>query len=158
MIVQTPFETSAIEVAMAFDNHVALVGSVVDDIELRYTRDSRAVTNFKLAVVSSRTGHDDGHRSYVDVACWGELAAHAAQRLAKGDKIVLLGRLERESWVAKDGQKRTKLKVVAAELGLALEALEAVTERDETAAEAPAGPVPDEEEDAPDVEEGAAVS
>lgn len=143
---------------MAFDNHVALVGNAVDDIELRYTRDGRAVTNFKLAVVSSRSGHDEGHRSYVDVACWGELAAHAAQRLAKGDKIVLLGRLERESWVAKDGQKRTKLKVVAAELGLALEALEAVTERDEGAAALPSSDLADEEEEAPESAEGIVVS
>ena len=143
---------------MAFDNHVALVGTAVDDIELRYTRDGRAVTNFKLAVVSSRSGHDEGHRSYVDVACWGELAAHAAQRLAKGDKIVLLGRLERESWVAKDGQKRTKLKVVAAELGLALEALEAVSERDETATALRAGDLPEEDEEAPETAEGITVS
>jgi hypothetical protein len=48
--------------------------------------------------------------------------------------------------------------VVAAELGLALEALEAVSERDETATALRAGDLPEEDEEAPETAEGITVS
>lgn len=129
-----------------FDNHVAIVGDLVDDVALRHTSAGRPVANFRLAVPSGRSPGEDHERpSFVDIACWSDLAGHAAEHLSRGDRVVLLGRLERQSWVTKDGQRRTKLQVVADELGLALDALEPAEDGEEP----PASAEPPEELDLP---------
>ncbi len=46
---------------------------------------------------------------------WGRLAQIANDYVKKGEAVLICGRLRLETWV-KDGQKRSKLKVVASRL------------------------------------------
>jgi single-strand DNA-binding protein len=45
---------------------------------------------------------------------------HAAQSLAKGSRVVVVGRLQQRAWTAEDGSARSTVEVVADELGPSL--------------------------------------
>lgn len=49
---------------------------------------------------------------FIDVTVWGKSAENSSQYLKKGSAALVEGRLKLDSW-EKDGQKRSKLKVVA---------------------------------------------
>ena len=95
-------------------NVVALIGRVVADPELRYTPSGVAVTTLRLAV-NRRFKSESGEKEadFFDVVAWRQSAEFAANYLTKGRLIAVYGRLQQRSWVQQDGQKRTKIEVVA---------------------------------------------
>jgi single-strand DNA-binding protein len=56
-------------------------------------------------------------------------AVHAAESLAKGSRVVVVGRLVQRSWQADDGSARSAVEVVADELGPSLKWATATTTR-----------------------------
>jgi single-strand DNA-binding protein len=58
--------------------------------------------------------------SFFTVIVWRDQAEHAAQSLAKGSRVVVVGRLQQRSWTAEDGSARSTVEVVADELGASL--------------------------------------
>ena len=56
-------------------------------------------------------------------------AEHVAESLAKGSRVVVVGRLQQRSWTAEDGSARSVVEVVAEELGLSLRWATATTTR-----------------------------
>ena len=60
---------------------------------------------------------------------WRDQAEHAAQSLAKGSRVVVMGRLQQRSWTAEDGNARSVVEVVAEELGPSLRWATATTTR-----------------------------
>jgi len=51
---------------------------------------------------------------------WRDQPEHAAQSLAKGSRVVVMGRLQQRIWTAEDGSARSLVEVVAEELGPSL--------------------------------------
>lgn len=99
---------------MASFNRVVLLGNLTRDPELRYIGSGMAVSDIGLAV-NDRVKRNDQwveETTFVDVTLWGRTAEVAHEYLSKGSSILIEGRLKMDSW-EKDGQKRTKLKVVA---------------------------------------------
>jgi single-strand DNA-binding protein len=102
----------------------ALTGNLTRDPEIRYTRDGQATTTFGLAV--NRRWQDRESReweestSFFDVVCWRELAENAALSLTKGMRVVVAGRLEQRNWETEEGERRSKVEVVADDLGASL--------------------------------------
>jgi single-strand DNA-binding protein len=60
---------------------------------------------------------------------WRDQAEHAAHSLAKGSRVVVVGRLQQRSWTAEDGSARSAVEVVAEELGPSLRWATAMTTR-----------------------------
>ena len=58
--------------------------------------------------------------SFLDVVCWREMAENVSESLSKGSRIVVTGRLEQRSWETAEGEKRSKIEVVADEIGPSL--------------------------------------
>jgi single-strand DNA-binding protein len=58
--------------------------------------------------------------SFFDVICWRDLAENVALSLSKGMRVVVTGRLEQRSWETDDGQHRSKVEIVADEVGPSL--------------------------------------
>jgi single-strand DNA-binding protein len=58
--------------------------------------------------------------SFFDVVTWRELAENAALSLTKGMRVVVTGRLEQRSWETEDGDRRSKVEIVADEVGASL--------------------------------------
>jgi single-strand DNA-binding protein len=100
---------------MASFNRVILLGNLTRDPELRYIPSGTAVTEIGLAVNDRRkaaNGEWVEETTFVDITLWGRTAEIATEYLSKGSPVLIEGRLKYDSWQDKDGQKRSKLKVV----------------------------------------------
>lgn len=97
-------------------NVVALSGNLTRDPELRSLPSGMAVCEFGLAVnerfKSGTTGEYEERPNFFDITVWGKQGENCAKYLTKGRPVALNGKLRFESW-EKDGQKRSKVKVVA---------------------------------------------
>jgi single-strand DNA-binding protein len=71
---------------------------------------------FRVAV----SGRREQEASFFTVIVWRDQAEHAAQSLAKGSRVVVMGRLQQRAWTAEDGSARSVVEVVAEELGPSL--------------------------------------
>jgi single-strand DNA-binding protein len=90
------------------------MGNITRDIEMRYTPGGTAVCELGLAVNEKRKdakGEWVEDVTFVDVTLWGRTAEIAQEYLGKGDPLLVEGRLKLDTW-EKDGQKRSKLRVV----------------------------------------------
>lgn len=100
-----------------------ITGNLTRDIELKATSTGRMVASFSIAV-SKRVQRDgqwiDGPTSYFDVTAWGTLAENLAASAAKGTKVIVTGRLEQQTWDGPDGSKKSKVIVVADDIGVSL--------------------------------------
>lgn len=91
------------------------MGNLTRDPELRSTPSGQSVCSFSLALNRSYKGADGNWQEatdYIDVIAWGPLGERVSQYLTKGRPALVSGRLQSSSW-EKDGQKRTKVEVVA---------------------------------------------
>jgi single-strand DNA-binding protein len=106
------------------DNTVTLVGNVTRDPELRYTPSGQAVASFGLAVnrrwQNRQTNDWEEQVSFFDVKCWAQMAENVGESVQKGSRVVVSGRLEQRSWETDNGDKRSKVEVVADEIGPSL--------------------------------------
>lgn len=96
-------------------NQVTLMGNLTRDPELRTTPNGQSVCSFSLALNRSYKAADGNWTEvtdFVDIVAWGPLGERVAQYLTKGRPALVSGRLQSSSW-EKDGQKRTKVEVVA---------------------------------------------
>jgi len=94
------------------------MGNLTRDPELRQTPSGQQVASF--AVATNRTWMDgSGERKeaveYHEIVAWGKLGELAAQYLAKGRKVMVVGRLQTQSW-EKDGVKRQRTEIVASDV------------------------------------------
>lgn len=98
---------------MASFNRVVLLGNLTRDPELRYIPSGTAVSDISLAINDrvKRNNEWVEETTFVDVTLWGRTAEVANEYLSKGSSVLVEGRLKLESW-EKDGQKRSKLKVI----------------------------------------------
>jgi single-strand DNA-binding protein len=98
-------------------NRVILVGNLTRDPELRYLPSGVAVSEIGLAVNDRAKRNDQwvDETTFVDVTLWERTAEVANEYLSKGSQVLIEGRLKLDSW-EKDGQKRSKLRVVASKM------------------------------------------
>jgi single-strand DNA-binding protein len=97
-------------------NKVILIGRLTRDPELRYTPSGVAVCDLGIAVGRKWKTPDGSWKEetcFVDVTVWKKQAENCAEYLKKGREAYIEGRLVLDQWQAPDGQKRSKLKVVA---------------------------------------------
>ena len=106
------------------DNSVTVVGNVTRDPELRFTNNGQATAQFGVAVKrrwqNRQTQEWEEAVSYFDVVCWREMAENVSESLTKGTRVVVSGRLEQRSWETQDGDKRSKIEIVADEVAPSL--------------------------------------
>jgi single-strand DNA-binding protein len=109
---------------MPTDNAVVLVGNVTRDPELRFTNTGQPTASFGLAVnrrwQNRQTQEWEEATSFFDVVCWREMAENVSESLTRGARVVVAGRLEQRSWETTDGDRRSKVEVVADEIGPSL--------------------------------------
>jgi single-strand DNA-binding protein len=95
---------------------VSFAGNLTDDPQVRYTEGRIARAVFRVAV----SGRREQEASFFTVIVWRDQAEHASQSLAKGSRVVVLGRLQQRAWTAEDGSARSVVEVAAEELGPSL--------------------------------------
>ena len=100
---------------MAGVNKVFLLGNLTRDPELRYTANGFAVAGFGIAVNRKYKQDNEWKEEvcFVDITVWGKQGENCAEYLNKGSSAFIEGRLNFRSWETEQGQKRSKLEVVA---------------------------------------------
>ena len=95
-------------------NRATLSGRLTADPELKYLPSGTAVANLRLA--SNRTFTANGERReevlFVDVEVYGKAGEALPQHKAKGDFLLVDGRLRQHTW-ERDGQRHSRLAIVA---------------------------------------------
>ena len=113
----------------------SLTGNITRDPEIRYLHDGQATTVLGVAVnrrwQNRETREWEESTSFFDVVCWRELAENAALSLAKGMRIMVSGRLEQRTWETDQGERRSKIEIVADEIGPSLRFATADVQRSE---------------------------
>jgi len=96
-------------------NKVMLMGNLTRDPELRYTPNNIAVVGLGVAVNRrwrNQQGEQQDETTFVDCDAFGRTAEVINQYLKKGRPLFIEGRLKLDQWEDRDGNKRSKLKVV----------------------------------------------
>lgn len=96
-------------------NHIAVMGRLARDPELRRTSSGTAVTSFSLACERDIADKQSGERAvdFIDCVAWGGTAENTARYLAKGDMAAVSGRLQIRQYTDEAGQKRRQAEIVA---------------------------------------------
>ena len=95
---------------------ISFAGNLTDQPEVRHTEGGIAQAMFRVAVSARRKQEE----SFFPVVVWRDQAEHVAESLAKGSRVVVMGRLQQRSWTVEDGSARSTVEVVAEELGSSL--------------------------------------
>lgn len=109
---------------------VTLVGNLTSDPELKFMTNGSGKLTFSLAC-NEYWNDKDGERqektSYFDVVAWRNLAEEGANILEKGMGVIIVGRMEQQTWEDKEtGAKRSRIQVLADNIGARVGALESV--------------------------------
>ncbi len=96
-------------------NKVFLMGNLTRDVELKYTPSNQPVATFGIAMnrrYKTKDGENREETTFVDCEAWARTAEVMNEYLAKGRPVFIEGRLKLDQWQDKDGNKRSKLRVV----------------------------------------------
>ncbi len=103
-------------------NVVVISGNTTRDVELRRTQAGMPIASFGMAVNDRRrdpqTGEWSDYANFIDVSGFGERWEKLAQYIPKGTKLTVHGKLRYSSWQTNDGQKRSKVEVIAEDVEL----------------------------------------
>ena len=102
---------------MSSYNKVLLMGNLTRDPELRYTQSNIAICKFGLAVnrrfKDGQTGEWREEPTFVDITIFGKRGEAFAKYHSKGKPAFIEGTLRFDTWQDQQGNKRSKLYVVA---------------------------------------------
>jgi len=100
---------------MSSVNKVIIVGRLGQDPELRSTPSGQQVCN--LSIATSETWVKDGNKEekteWHRVILWEKRAEIAAKYLKKGRLVYIEGKLQTNSWVDQNGEKRYATQILA---------------------------------------------
>ena len=95
-------------------NQITIMGRLTRDAELRRTASGTAVASFTVAVDRDYTADgQERETDFIDCVAWRSTGEFVSRYFAKGDMIVVSGRLQVRSWTDKEGNKRRAFEVVA---------------------------------------------
>ncbi|MCL2818270.1 MAG: single-stranded DNA-binding protein [Actinomycetia bacterium] len=97
-------------------NKVIISGNLTRDPEIRMAG-ATPLCQMGVAVNDRRKNNDTGewedYANFFDVIMWGNRGEYWARNLSKGSHVVITGRLRWSQWQTAEGQKRSKVEIVA---------------------------------------------
>ena len=109
---------------MSVDNSITITGNLTHAPELKYTPGGTALCQLGLACGHRRKNQQtqewEEDPGFYDVTVWSELAENVAESLTKGNRVTVTGRLSFRQWETEDGQKRSKVDIVADDVAASL--------------------------------------
>ena len=98
-------------------NRVIIAGNLTRDPEVRATINKRSYARFGVAINSkwrNQNGEIQERTEYINIIVWGPVADNCGKYLKKGSPVLIEGRLQTNTYEARDGSgKRTTTDVVA---------------------------------------------
>lgn len=87
-------------------NKIILLGRFTRDPEVRYTSTGKVVCQGTIAVDRPFVNQDGQHEAdFIPIVIWGKQAEVCGNSFAKGQRILIEGRLQIRSYDAKDGKR-----------------------------------------------------
>lgn len=99
------------------NNNITIIGNVGQQPEMRVTPNGTQVLEFTVATTFGKD--DKKQTTWHNVTCFGRLAENVASSVQKGNRVVVIGRLD-ISVSTKSEQKRTFTKIIADNVALDL--------------------------------------
>lgn len=107
-------------------NNVIVSGRLTNDLQDRnvsYMQNGTCVLEFSIANNRSvqRNGEWQNEASFFDCVVFGKAAEYLKDKIRKGLKITVVGRLQQQSWNDNNGNRHSKIQIVVEhyELGVA---------------------------------------
>ena len=97
-------------------NKCMIIGNLGRDPEMRYTPSGQAVTQFTVATnrnYRDQQGEWQSETEWFRVVVWGQQAERTAERLRKGHKVYIEGRIQTRQWEDQTGNKRYTTELIA---------------------------------------------
>jgi single-strand DNA-binding protein len=96
-------------------NRVILIGTVDKDPEIRSTGTGSEVANFTLAVTETyeSQGQSKSRTEWARCVAWGHLVDLVRSRVARGDPLLVEGRMQTRKWEDRNGGTRYVTEVTA---------------------------------------------
>ena len=96
-------------------NSVTIIGHLTRDPEIKMLANDKSVASFTVAVSEKWKTRDGDQRedvAFIDCEAWGKPAELISQYVAKGNALLVRGKLKQDNWEDKTtGAKRSKLKI-----------------------------------------------
>ena len=110
---------------MAGETQITTIGNLTGDPELRFTPQGVAMVKFTVASTPrvfdrDKNEYRDGDPLFLNCTAWRDLAEHIAESLAKGTRVVVVGRLRLSRWETDEGEKRSAYGLDVDEVGPSL--------------------------------------
>ena len=101
-------------------NNIVFSGRLADDAQTRSTQSGRLVTGFRMFVTfrlsrDQQTGEWSEDGFWIDVEKWEPQNAQP-RPIAKGEEVVVVGKIREHAWQDNEGRDRRSLRVVASEV------------------------------------------
>ncbi len=97
-------------------NKIMVIGNLGGDPEMRFTPAGNPVTTFNVATNRAYNTPDGERREeteWFSVVTWSRLAENCNRFLTKGQRIYVEGRLHTRTWDGQDGQKHSRVEIIA---------------------------------------------
>jgi single-strand DNA-binding protein len=113
-----------------------------NEVEMRFTPNGVAISKVPLVFNSRRKNKDtgdweDGDSFFVTGLLFKDRAEEAVETLAKGDEVVVVGRVKTNSWEDKEGNKRSTTELLLDSIGQTPRSLTKKAERSGTRGSSP---------------------
>ena len=99
-------------------NHVQLIGNLGQDVELREFDNGSKKANFTLATsekYTDKNGEKIEDTQWHNITAWGKIATWINDSLAKGDYVMIQGKLTHRKYEDKDGNTKYFTEIIAGE-------------------------------------------
>lgn len=93
-------------------NIVIMVGRLTKDPEIRYSQQGKAVCNFSIAVDRRIKREGENSTDFFNCVCFGKTAEFVEKYFSSGKRIAIEGNIQNDSFVGRDGTKKTAVKIV----------------------------------------------
>lgn len=98
-------------------NRVVVTGNLTRDPELSATAGGMAILKMGIAVNDRRknqqTGEWEDSPNFFDIVVFGSRGEALSRFLSKGSKVAIEGKLRWHSWETPEGDKRSKVEIIA---------------------------------------------
>ncbi len=103
-------------------NAITITGNLVADPEAGTNTGDTKIANFRIGnseyAGPDRDPYDNG---FHDVTVFGDQAGNVLDKLSKGQRVVVSGRLQHRTFEREDGSKGARITLVAQAVGISLE-------------------------------------
>lgn len=97
-------------------NTIMLKGRLTRDPEVRYTQNNAAVTQLTMAVDRYTKAGEEKLADFIDCVSFGSTAEFIGKYFKKGQEILVIGRLQIDSYTDKEGNTRRKTNVIISQV------------------------------------------